>query len=287
VSEESAKIPPGKLTVVSLGLSYGLQLTREAEHAIADAERVAFVAVDGSSSHWFKSLRPDAVSLRRFYGEHENRRDAYLAMVDAVLGWLSEGQSVCFAAYGHAGFCAWATHESIRRARAAGYPADMIPGISTAAAFIADAGFDPAEAGWQIWEATRYLVHQQHTSPHVPLLLLQPSAVGVGVRIHESDEAGLLILRNALVAAYGADHRIVVYEAAVFPGMDPLLDEVSVADLPAYKLPPMSSLFVPALPAQLDERKLEMLDTDHQHVTTPSPLSLPEQRRKLALKVPQ
>ena len=245
------------------------------------------MAVDAWSSHWFKTLRPDAISLRRFYGEHKNRRDAYQAMVDAILGWLSEGQSVCFAAYGHAGFCAWATHESIRQARAAGYPAEMVPGVSTAAAFFADAGFDPAQAGCQIWEATRYLIYQQHTSPHVPLLLLQPSAVGVGVRVRESDEGGLLTLRDALVARYGADHCIVVYEAAVFPGTDPLLDEVSLADLPEYTLPAMATLFVPALPAPLDDIARKLLQEYRQHMTTPSPLSLPKQRRRLALKVPQ
>ena len=51
-------------------------------------------------------------------------------MVDRILASVRDGRRTVAAFYGHPGVFAFATHESIRRARAEGYRARMLPGVS-------------------------------------------------------------------------------------------------------------------------------------------------------------
>jgi precorrin-3B methylase len=55
----------------------------------------------------------------------------YFGMVDRVISLLSTGKRICMVSYGHPGVFAFPMHESIRRARALGFEATMLPAIST------------------------------------------------------------------------------------------------------------------------------------------------------------
>src|SRR5205823_7959491 len=104
-----------------------------------------------------ESLNPRARSLVRHYAPEVARRLAYDAMTEEILELVRRDLDVCAAFYGHPGvFCAPA-HESVRRARAEGFEATMLPGISAEDCLFADLGLDQGATGCQRYEATAFL----------------------------------------------------------------------------------------------------------------------------------
>ena len=71
------------------------------------------------------------------------------------------GHRIVAAFYGHPGVFTYPTDESIRRARAEGYHARMLAGISAEDCLIADLGVDPARNGCQSYEATDFLLNSR------------------------------------------------------------------------------------------------------------------------------
>jgi precorrin-2 methylase len=63
---------------------------------------------------------------------------------------VREGLNVCAAFYGHPGVFVYASHQSIRLARAEGFEAQMLPGISAEDCVFADLGIDPENMGVRV-----------------------------------------------------------------------------------------------------------------------------------------
>ena len=78
-----------------------------------------------------------------YYGEGLERMHTYEAMVQHILAEVVASKRVVAAFYGHPGVCTYPTHESVRRARAAGLPARMLPAVSAEDCLFADLGVDP------------------------------------------------------------------------------------------------------------------------------------------------
>src|SRR5437773_2103233 len=72
------------------------------------------------------------------------RRETYAEMVEELLAPVRAGHNVCAAFYGHPGVFVNPGHEAIRRARAEGFPARMLPAVSALDCLVADLGIDPA-----------------------------------------------------------------------------------------------------------------------------------------------
>jgi hypothetical protein len=154
-------------------------------------------------------------------------------MVERMLAPLSAGKQVCVAFYGHPGVFVKPAHEAIRRARAAGHEAVMLPGVSAEDCLIADVGFDPGERGCQSFEATDFLVRHRRFDPTSALLLWQIGAIGVAdFRAAEYwNPHGVAVLAEVLGETYGADHEVVVYEASPYPIVEPVMHRCPLATL--------------------------------------------------------
>ena len=71
---------------------------------------------------------------------------------------------------------------------------------------------------------------------------------------------GLRVLADVLAEQYGADHEVVVYEAARLPVMRPLIIRVPLGALPEARVTEVSTLFVPPkAPALVDPAMLKRL----------------------------
>ena len=68
----------------------------------------------------------------------------YARIVGDILDAVRGGASVCAAFYGHPGIFVTPSHDAVRRARAEGYPARMLPAVSAVDCLFADLGVDPA-----------------------------------------------------------------------------------------------------------------------------------------------
>ncbi|EYF08899.1 SAM-dependent methyltransferase [Chondromyces apiculatus] len=241
-------MPSGALTVVGTGIRLITQITLEARAAIQDAEKVFYTADGPVQRRWLEQLNPTAESLEHLYQLGRDRLSTYDEMVERALSEARSGVRVCLVMYGHPGVLVTPAHEAIRRARAEGIRATMLPGVSAEDCLFADLGLDPGARGCQTFEATDFLVQRRRFDPRSALVLYQIAAIGI--RAHTlalPNIHGLRALTAALVAHYPSEHEAIVYTAAEYPGCPPLLTPTTLDALPEATVLPTSTLYVPPL----------------------------------------
>jgi uncharacterized protein YabN with tetrapyrrole methylase and pyrophosphatase domain len=244
------------LIVVGTGIRAVGQLTIEAMAWIRKAEKVLYVVADPVAEDIVRQLNPTgAESLAGLYAEGKPRTVTYEEMVEQILACVRGGAVTCVAAYGHPGVFAYPAHEAIRRARAEGYAAKMLPGISAEDCLFADLGIDPSTNGCASFEATDFLMNGRTIDPTSSVILWQIGVVGDWTfRTNGYDLSALPILAERLCEYYPPDHLAFLYEAAVHWGCEPLIRPVSVASLPQSAPSPLSTLYIPpARPTMLDQ----------------------------------
>lgn len=248
----------GSLTVVGTGIRLGSHLTREARLLLEAADIVLSVVAEPGMQAVLEELNPKTRSLHELYELGETRAEAYEAMAEEILRHVREGKNVVAAFYGHPGVFVAPSHEAIRRARAEGYRASMLPGISAEDCLFADLGVDPARFGCQSYEATDFLVHRRRIDPTAALVLWQIGTVGSVVAAATTRPTGLPVLVEALREDYPPEHEVTVYEASPYPGFDPLVRNVRLGELSAEHVTGLSTLYVP--PRERAALDLTMLD---------------------------
>jgi hypothetical protein len=123
----------------------------------------------------------------------------------------------------------------------------MLPGVSCDGCLFADLGIDPARDGCQSFEATNFLLCRRTIDPQVPLLLWQVGMLGQSDYRRHFSTAGLPLLVEALATIYGPEHRVTLYEAAVYAVCDPVVRHVELHRLPQEDLSWSMTLYVPPL----------------------------------------
>jgi hypothetical protein len=243
-----------RLIAVGTGIRTVGQLTMESIAWIKTADKVLFVASDPIAEEAIRTLNPKgAESMAHFYGENKQRMDTYREMVAHVMANLRAGHRVCFAVYGHPGVMVWPTHEAIRRARAEGFAARMLPAISTEDCLFADLGVDPV-SGCQSLEATDFLNNARALDPHGHVLLWQIGGLGDSTfKRYEFDLRGLPQLVRKLMRWYPPQHIVHLYEAAMFPGVEPVIRSGPLHYLAHIRPAPSSTLYLPPVSAPLPD----------------------------------
>ena len=239
---------PG-LVVVGTGIQVSAHVSPLAQAHVVQADKVLYLTTDVAAAAWLLDKNPTAESLRVFYAPGKARSETYEEMVEHIMSSVRSGLAVCVAVYGHPGVFTYATHESVRRARAEGYEARMLPAISAEDCLFADLGVDPADHGCQSYEATDFLVHARTADPTSALVLWQIGVVGNVGYVDGTSREGLAVLVEALVARYGCAHSVVLYRASPHPIVPPSIERIALADLLAADVVPMSTLYVPPLHA--------------------------------------
>lgn len=245
------RAPQGTLIVVGTGIKLVSHVTQAAQQAIAQAEVVLFVAGDALLATWITRLNPAAESLHTLYAPGKRRRQTYREMTARILAEVRHGRHVCAAFYGHPGVFVRPAHAAIRQARREGFPAGMLPGISAEDCLFADLEIAPLPAGWQRYEATDFLQQQRRFDPASHLILWQIGVIGQR-HFQANDEtgrAGLHQLTQTLLESYPAGHEVIVYEAAIYPTLAPVIQRRPLAHLPQANVTPLSTLYVPPVAA--------------------------------------
>ncbi len=231
------------------------------------ADRLLHLVSDAATRDWIERLNPNNESLYDAYAEGKPRTESYEEMVRRILAPVREGASVCLALYGHPGVFVYPSHEAIRRARAEGYPARMLPGISAEDCLFADLGVDPALHGIRSYEATDFLISGRPVDPTTGLVLWQVGAIGVATFYKRSvwRTEGLTPLVETLSAHYPADHEVIVYTAATLPVAMPEIHRLRLEQLSrppdGVEVSVAATLYVPpAREAELDPAACERLN---------------------------
>lgn len=169
----------GQLVVVGTGLRTVGQMTTESVAWIRAADRVPYVVGDPVAERAIHDLNPQgAESLQTLYGEGRDRQATYDSMVGRILECVRAGERVCAVFYGHPGVFVYPSHEAVQRARAEGYSAVMLPGVSAEDCLFADVGIDPATTGCLSYEATDFLFQSRAVDPASALVLWQIGVLG-------------------------------------------------------------------------------------------------------------
>ncbi|WP_165226684.1 SAM-dependent methyltransferase [Aquisphaera insulae] len=255
----------GALVVVGTGIRVVGQLTSEAMAWMRRADRLLYVVNNVVADAAIRSLNPAAESLLDHYVEGSPRIDSYRAMTHRILDSVRSGAMTCAVAYGHPGVFAFPMHEAIRLAREEGYPAVMLPAVSAEDCLFADLGIDPAWHGCQSYDATDFLLHRRVIDSTAAVILWQVGAVGdPNYHAGSYDRSLLPFLSERLTQSYPDDHLGYIYEAALYPGVDPYISPVPVSMLHQARLSSASTLFIPAARApQVDPVVRERIDALH------------------------
>lgn len=238
----------GSLTVVGTGIRAVGQLTVESLAAMAEAEALLHVIGEPMQEEALRAINPAAETMTGFYVDGMERSATYEAMVQRVLAEVTAGKRTVAAFYGHPGVFTYPSHESVRRARAAGYPARMLPAVSAEDCLFADLGIDPAD-GCQSYEATDLLYRDRPVDPRAHLVIWQVGTLGNWT--YEStgyDLASFPMLVRKLLAVYPPWHPATIYEAPFHPTGSARVLRLPIAHLHGSQMTPATTLHVPAVP---------------------------------------
>ena len=232
-------------------------MTREALAAMRDAQVRLVLVADYLTLEWLESLFPGIENLADAYAVGKQRELTYEEMTERVLAPVRRGKRVAAIFYGHPGVFAHSPHEAVRRARAEGHEARMLPAVSALDCLFAEVGIDPGAVGCQEWEATDFLLRKRRFDPCSGLVLWQIGVVGI---VDYREEAlwsrdGLGVLAERLLETYPAKHEVVVYEASTFPLVPPKILHLPLRKLAQADVTAISTLYVPPLPDRATDRK--------------------------------
>jgi precorrin-6B methylase 1 len=235
------------LIVVGTGIRTVGHMTIEAVAWIKQADKVLYVVGDPIAEAMLRALNPrGAESLTGMYAEGKQRIETYKQMVERTLDCLRAGLQTCMACYGHPGVFVYPSHESIRRARAEGFNARMLPGISSEDCLFADLGVDPGINGCQSYEATDFLLNRRVIDPTSSVVLWQIGVLGDATfKAVGYDVSAMPLLVERLLLIYPAAHPMYLYEAAIFPGCEPVIRQITAAQLPYESLSAGYTLYIP------------------------------------------
>jgi len=221
-------------------------VTPEAASAIERADEVLYLVTQRLTAQWIERANPHSRSLHGLYEGGKPRRETYAEMVDELLAPVRTGLDVCAAFYGHPGVFVNPGHEAIRRARAEGYRARMLPAVSALDCLVADLGIDPAATGLHSYEATDFVVHRRRPDPTASLVLWQIGVVGELGYATSPRLENLALVADRLSRAYPRGHEVIVYEASPYPLVaDPFVLRVPLEQLPDAQVPLLATLVVP------------------------------------------
>lgn len=247
--QEGASPPGGSLTVIGTGIRAVTQLTIESLAAMATAEELLHVIGEPIQEEALLAINPKARTMTGFYADGLVRNATYEAMVREMLSCVAAGKRTVAAFYGHPGVFTYPSHEAVRRARAAGYPARMLPAVSAEDCLFADLGIDPGD-GCQSYEATSFLMQRHPIDPTAHLFLWQVGTVGNWT--YESagyDLSNFPALVARLLQFYPPVHAVTAYEAPFDPGGLPRVLRMQLAHLHSSHVSPATTLHIPPLRA--------------------------------------
>jgi len=241
---ERGAVAKGSLIVVGTGISVG-HLTLETRSWIISAEKVLYCVADAATERLILQLNPSAESLSVFYGEGKPRKETYRQMVERTLECVRLGQEVCVAYYGHAGIFVAPSHRSIALARKEGYPARMLPAVSSLDCMFCDLGIDPA-IGCQMLEATDVLLRRRMIDVSSHTIIWQIAATGdLAFSLKGYDRRNVPQLAEYLLNIYPPDHEVTIYEAAQYPVCEPVILKTKLKDFKDQRLTGVSTLYIP------------------------------------------
>ncbi|MDM8546638.1 SAM-dependent methyltransferase [Candidatus Venteria ishoeyi] len=251
----------GSLIVAGSGIKSIAHITLETRAWIRSADLLLYCVADPATAIWLRKQNPRCTDLSGFYQDQQPRIQTYQNMAQYIMQEVRRGQQVCVVFYGHPGVFSLPPHLAIAMARAEGFPAAMLPGVSAEDCLFADIGFDPANSGCLSLESTEMLLCKRQLPTDMHVILWQPGNVGeLHYQEKTHDNPNKQVLLEYLQQFYPAQHAIFIYQASPYPGCPAQIEYLPLAQLQQRSLGSISTLYLPPVsPPQIDKSMAEKL----------------------------
>jgi hypothetical protein len=222
----------GRLVVIGSGIKSISQFTLEAVAHIEHADVVFYAVADPATEKFIETKNPNSVDLYPLYDDDKPRHKTYTQMAEVMLRKVRQGHNVVGVFYGHPGVFVNPSHRAIAIARDEGFEAFMLPAISAEDVLYADLGVDPSRPGCQTVEATDLLLRDRPLLTDSHVIIFQVGCVGdMGFKFNGFGNQHFPVLVDRLAAEYGEQHTLTHYIAAQYPGVEPIVERYTIAQL--------------------------------------------------------
>lgn len=202
------------------------------------------------TEEWIKKINPSSESLGKIYSSSLRRLDSYQAIATYIVDSIEKFKQVCVIMYGHPIVFAQPALDAAIKAKQKGLVVKIFPAISAEDCLFADCMFDPGQYGCQSFEATDFLIHKRLYDCNSHLVLWQIGIIGNVYhqsQIINQPGNGLSILTECLTEKYPLNHKVIIYEAALYPTFEPRVEEITLKELVDSHLSKISTLYIPPL----------------------------------------
>lgn len=258
------------LVVVGSGIKFLSHLTIEAKTHIEQADKVLFLVNDPAMKEWLQRTNPNSESLDFLYTKYPLRIQCYNAITDYILALLKQKQHICVVLYGHPSVFAMPALKAVKKAKQEGFYAKILPGISSEDCLFADLLIDPASHGCVSVEATDLLIHQRKMDTSCHNILWQVSVIGMLQHNKEhNNKPGITLLRDYLKQWYPEEHRCILYSAAMYPGLEPQIQQIKLNELADTTIGRTATLYIsPLTRLKYNETILKALNIQLEDLTS-------------------
>jgi len=240
----------GALYIVGTGICVPGQMTHEAEMIIRGVDVVIYnVGKNELFETWLASAAKRSINLYGFYAEGKPRDTSYAEMVETIVAEVRAGRSVAGVFYGHPGVFVGPGFDALKKVRAEGHHAVMLPGVSAVDCMFADLEFDPAVSGCLMIEATDLVMRLRTIDTSFPLIVWQAGVVGEHRFVNTVRAEGVDLLKDRLLEIYPGEATVVNYVAATIPGMKPFIQRGTIDGLKSLRINQSSTLLIPPVEA--------------------------------------
>ncbi len=251
----------GSLTVVGSGIKFLSHLSTETEAYIKQSDKVVYSLNEPAMEAWIRKNNKNSESLNFLENQHNFRIDTYKAITNYIVNEVKKSQHVCAVFYGHPTVFAKSALDAALTLDEEGYSTKILPGISSEDCLFADLKIDPGSHGCQSYEATDLLIRRKKIDPSSHAILWQIGIIGAVQGLEEhNNKIGLELLSNYLAKFYDNNHPIIIYEAALYPHLQPVIIRCHLSELKTAKLSSLSTLYItPAFQAPISAAILKKL----------------------------
>lgn len=251
------------MALVGSGIKSISHFTTEFKTYTINADKVLYLVNEPVTKEWIEKNSKLSESLESIYFSENDRQVAYDKIKDKILGQFNSHDFVTVVLYGHPTFFADPGLQAIIEAKNLPIESVILPGISAENCLYADLAIDPGLYGCFHVEATELLIYDKIIDPTAHLCIWQPGVIGNRSTPKQNQKGKHLdLLKIKLMNYYPTSHEVILYEASIYPGLQPLIKTFWLEQLEEQDVSTLSTLYIPPINQRKASKQiLEQLGT--------------------------
>ncbi|MCW8444568.1 SAM-dependent methyltransferase [Fluoribacter gormanii] len=238
-----------KLALVGSGIKSISHFTTEFKTYTTSADKVLYLVNEPITKQWIERYSKLSESLDPIYFSENDRQSSYDKIRDKILTELETYNFITVVLYGHPTIFADPGLQAIIAAQKNSIETIILPGISIENCLYADLKVDPGQFGCFHLEATELLLYDKIIDPTAHLCIWQPGMIGNrSVPQPKQKSKHLKLLKIKLKKYYPDNHISILYEASMYPGVEPRIHKFPLYDIEDQTIGTLSTLYIPPLP---------------------------------------